>query len=146
MESNVDVLMKNETIVDDVQMENASNQDDRKAVDNVVSNHGKAVDNVINTQILNAFMEVDMVFNPAGMDVDVEVDTLYLLVFLCCYVYWHEANGLCNGTRLICKHFDPNVINAKIAVRQHARVRVLLPRIPLALSEEDMFPLKLKRT
>nr|GEX28512.1 hypothetical protein [Tanacetum cinerariifolium] len=43
----VDVLMKNETIVDDVQIENTSNQDDEKAVDNVVSNHGKAVDNVL---------------------------------------------------------------------------------------------------
>ncbi|GJZ12671.1 hypothetical protein Tco_0547901 [Tanacetum coccineum] len=77
----VDVLMKNETIIDDVQMENASNQDDGKAIDNVVSNHGKVVDNVvsnllqpeIDTQILNAFMEVDPVFNPAGMDVDVEM-------------------------------------------------------------------------
>ncbi|GJZ31607.1 ATP-dependent DNA helicase PIF1-like protein [Tanacetum coccineum] len=56
------------------------------------------------------------------------------------------ANGLCNGTRLICKRFDPNVINAEIAVEQHAGVRVLLPRIPLAPSEEDMFPFKLKRT
>ncbi|GJU97799.1 ATP-dependent DNA helicase PIF1-like protein [Tanacetum coccineum] len=56
------------------------------------------------------------------------------------------ANGLCSGTRLICKYFDPNVINAEIDVEQHARVRVLLPRIPLALSEEDMFPFKLKRT
>ena len=56
------------------------------------------------------------------------------------------ANGLCNGTRLICKRFDPNVINAEIAVGQHAGVRVLLPRIPLAPSEEDMFPFKLKRT
>nr|GEX81928.1 hypothetical protein [Tanacetum cinerariifolium] len=97
--ADVYVLMKNETIVDDVQMENASNQDDGKAVDNVVrnhgkgvdnvmenasnqddgkavdnviSNHGKGVDNVIDTQILNAFMEVDPVFNPVGMDVDVE--------------------------------------------------------------------------
>jgi ATP-dependent DNA helicase PIF1 len=56
------------------------------------------------------------------------------------------ANGLCNGTRLICKRFDPNVINAEIAVGQHAGVRVLLLRIPLAPSEEDMFPFKLKRT
>nr|GEU50657.1 ATP-dependent DNA helicase PIF1-like [Tanacetum cinerariifolium] len=55
-------------------------------------------------------------------------------------------NGLCNGTRLICKRFDPNVINAEIAVGQHAGVRVLLPRIPLDPSEEDMFPFKLKRT
>ncbi|GJS37586.1 ATP-dependent DNA helicase PIF1-like protein [Tanacetum coccineum] len=56
------------------------------------------------------------------------------------------ANRLCNGTRLICKRFDHNVINAEIAVGQHAGVRVLLPRIPLAPSEEDMFPFKLKRT
>nr|GEW69029.1 hypothetical protein [Tanacetum cinerariifolium] len=56
------------------------------------------------------------------------------------------ANGLCNGTRLICKRFDPNVINAEIAVGQHTGVRVLLPRIPLAPSEEDMFFFKLKRT
>ncbi|GJY51015.1 ATP-dependent DNA helicase PIF1 [Tanacetum coccineum] len=55
-------------------------------------------------------------------------------------------NRLCNGTRLICKCFDPSVINAEIAVEQHAGVRVLLPRIPLAPSEEDMFPFKLKRT
>ncbi|GJT12452.1 ATP-dependent DNA helicase PIF1-like protein [Tanacetum coccineum] len=40
----------------------------------------------------------------------------------------------------------PNVINAEIVVGQHAGVRVLLPRIPLAPSEEDMFLFKLKRT
>ncbi|GJZ77864.1 ATP-dependent DNA helicase PIF1-like protein [Tanacetum coccineum] len=56
------------------------------------------------------------------------------------------ANGLCNGTRLICKPFDPNFINAEIAAGQHAGVRVLLLRIPLAPSEEDMFPFKLKTT
>ncbi|GJX85202.1 ATP-dependent DNA helicase PIF1-like protein [Tanacetum coccineum] len=56
------------------------------------------------------------------------------------------ANGLCNGTRLICKRFDPNVINAEIAGGQHVGVKVLLPIIPLAPSEEDMFPFKLKRT
>ncbi|GJW57879.1 putative reverse transcriptase domain-containing protein [Tanacetum coccineum] len=56
------------------------------------------------------------------------------------------ANGLCNGMRLICKRFDPNVINAEIAAEQHTGVRVLFPRIPLAPSEEDMFPFKLKRT
>nr|GEX77583.1 hypothetical protein [Tanacetum cinerariifolium] len=35
-------------------------------------------------------------------------------------------NGLCNGTRLICKRFDPNVINAKIAIGQHAGFLVRL--------------------
>nr|GEW60454.1 hypothetical protein [Tanacetum cinerariifolium] len=56
------------------------------------------------------------------------------------------VNGLCNGTRLICKRFDPNIINAKIVVEKHAGVGILLPRIPLAPSEEDMFLFKLKRT
>nr|GEU95242.1 hypothetical protein [Tanacetum cinerariifolium] len=56
------------------------------------------------------------------------------------------ANGLCNGMRLICKRFDPNVINAEIAVGQHVGVRVLLLRFFLAPFEDDMFPFKLKRT
>ncbi|XP_022042288.1 ATP-dependent DNA helicase PIF1-like [Helianthus annuus] len=55
------------------------------------------------------------------------------------------SHGLCNGTRLICKGFMRNVIDAEIAVGQHAGKRVFMPRIPLALSEDDMFPFKLKR-
>ncbi|KAL4583163.1 hypothetical protein LXL04_007729 [Taraxacum kok-saghyz] len=55
------------------------------------------------------------------------------------------SNGLCNGTRLICKSFQMNVIGAEIAVGHHAGKRVFLPRIPLCLSADDMFPFKLKR-
>jgi ATP-dependent DNA helicase PIF1 len=55
------------------------------------------------------------------------------------------SNGLCNGTRLICRRFQQNVIDAEIAVGQHAGKRVFLPRIPLSPSDEDMFPFKLKR-
>ncbi|KAK9065053.1 hypothetical protein SSX86_016437 [Deinandra increscens subsp. villosa] len=55
------------------------------------------------------------------------------------------SHGLCNGTRLICKGFQRNVIDAEIAVGQHTGKRVFLPRIPLTLSEDDMFPFKLKR-
>nr|KAJ0203108.1 hypothetical protein LSAT_V11C500246880 [Lactuca sativa] len=55
------------------------------------------------------------------------------------------SNGLCNGTRLICKSFQHNVIDAEIAVGQHAGKRVFLPRIPLSPSEDDTFPFKLKR-
>ncbi|KAJ0614373.1 putative DNA helicase [Helianthus annuus] len=55
------------------------------------------------------------------------------------------SHGLCNGTRLICKGFQHNVIDAEIAVGQHMGKRVFLPRIPLCLSEDDMFPFKLKR-
>ncbi|KAM0012161.1 putative DNA helicase [Helianthus debilis subsp. tardiflorus] len=55
------------------------------------------------------------------------------------------SHGLCNGTRLICKGFQHNVIDAEIVVGQHMGKRVFLPRIPLCLSEDDMFPFKLKR-
>ncbi|KAI3740150.1 hypothetical protein L2E82_30571 [Cichorium intybus] len=55
------------------------------------------------------------------------------------------ANGLCNGTRLICKRFQQNVIDAEIAVGQHAGKRVFLPKIPLCPSDDDLFPFKLKR-
>ena len=55
------------------------------------------------------------------------------------------GNGLCNGTRLICRSFQPHVIDAEIAVGQHAGKRVFLPRIPLSPSDDDMFPFKLRR-
>ncbi|KAJ9551807.1 hypothetical protein OSB04_015852 [Centaurea solstitialis] len=54
-------------------------------------------------------------------------------------------NGLCNGTRLICRGFQQNVIDAEIAVGLYAGKRVFLPRIPLCPSEDGMFPFKLKR-
>ncbi|KAL4574613.1 hypothetical protein LXL04_021447 [Taraxacum kok-saghyz] len=57
----------------------------------------------------------------------------------------YSGNGLCNGTRLICRSFQPHVIDAEIAVGQHAGKRVFLPRIPLSPSDDDMFPFKLRR-
>ena len=54
-------------------------------------------------------------------------------------------NGLCNGTRLICRGFQRNVIDAEIAIGEHAGKRVFLPQIPLCPSDDDMFPFKLKR-
>ncbi|KAJ9557871.1 hypothetical protein OSB04_012485 [Centaurea solstitialis] len=53
------------------------------------------------------------------------------------------TNGLCNGTRLICRGFQQNVIDAEIAIGQHAGKMVFLPRIPLCPSEDGMFPFKL---
>ncbi|KAL4567718.1 hypothetical protein LXL04_023310 [Taraxacum kok-saghyz] len=55
------------------------------------------------------------------------------------------TNGLCNDTRLICKSFQHHVVDAEIAVGQHAGKRVFLPKIPLTPSDNDMFPFKLKR-
>ena len=54
-------------------------------------------------------------------------------------------NGLCNGTRLICRSFQSNVIDAEIAVGEHASKRVFLPRIPLCPSDDTMYPFKIKR-
>ena len=54
-------------------------------------------------------------------------------------------NGLCNGTRLIIKAFQDNVIDAEIIGGQHAGKRVFLPRIPLYPSEDDVLPFKFKR-
>ncbi|KAL0381182.1 UNVERIFIED_CONTAM: hypothetical protein Sangu_0182500 [Sesamum angustifolium] len=39
--------------------------------------------------------------------------------------------GLCNGTRLICRRFGRNLIEAEILAGQFKRMRVFLPRIPL---------------
>jgi ATP-dependent DNA helicase PIF1 len=55
------------------------------------------------------------------------------------------SNGLCNGTRLICKNLLPNVIDAEIATGDHRGKRVYIPRIPLSLTDESMFPFRLKR-
>ncbi|KAL4588886.1 hypothetical protein LXL04_001784 [Taraxacum kok-saghyz] len=38
------------------------------------------------------------------------------------------SNGLCNGTRLICRAFQQNVIDAEIAVGQHAGKRVFFAK------------------
>nr|GEZ02949.1 hypothetical protein [Tanacetum cinerariifolium] len=47
-------------------------------------------------------------------------------------------------TRMICRAFDDNVIDAEITVGQHSGKRVFLPRIPLAPSEDENFYLDLK--
>jgi ATP-dependent DNA helicase PIF1 len=55
------------------------------------------------------------------------------------------SNGLCNGTRLICRAFQNNAIDAEIAVGQHAGRRIFLPRIPMCPSDDEMFSFKLVR-
>jgi len=55
------------------------------------------------------------------------------------------SNGLCNGIRMVCKHFGHNVIQAEIAIRQHAGKKVLLHRIPLSPSENEEYPFQFRR-
>ncbi|KAK9274843.1 hypothetical protein L1049_022097 [Liquidambar formosana] len=54
------------------------------------------------------------------------------------------SNGLCNGTRMVCKSFGNNVIHAEITTCQHAGKQVLLPRIPLSPAENEVNKLKAK--
>ena len=58
----------------------------------------------------------------------------------------HPIEGLCNGTRLICYAFQPNVIDAEIAVGDHRVKRVFIPRIPLKPYEIAKYPFPFKRT
>ena len=47
------------------------------------------------------------------------------------------SKGLCNGTRLICRTFEPNLIGAEIAVGAHKGKHVFIPRIPLHPAENE---------
>ncbi|XP_074283527.1 ATP-dependent DNA helicase PIF1-like [Silene latifolia] len=51
------------------------------------------------------------------------------------------AAGLCNGTRLICKRFFPNMIECEISTGFYKGECVLLPRITLKPSKNSRFPI-----
>ncbi|XP_071939902.1 uncharacterized protein [Coffea arabica] len=57
----------------------------------------------------------------------------------------NPAEGLCNGTRLICKELRKNTICAEIVVRQHRGKKVLLPRIPLQSADNEKNGIPFKR-
>ncbi|KAM6570896.1 hypothetical protein CsatA_014976 [Cannabis sativa] len=56
----------------------------------------------------------------------------------------NASEGLCNGTRLICRGFDRNIIDAEIAVGHYIGKRVFIPRIPFLpnVDENTGFPFK----
>ncbi|KAG2562049.1 hypothetical protein PVAP13_8KG279902 [Panicum virgatum] len=54
-------------------------------------------------------------------------------------------NGLCNGTWLIVKAFEDNVIDCEIVNGQHVGNQVFIPRIPLSPSEDISLLFKFKR-
>ena len=56
------------------------------------------------------------------------------------------SRGLCNGTRLICRDFQDNVICAEIAVGDHKGQMVFLHRIPLQPSDDQKYPVQFTRT
>ncbi|XP_041027886.1 replication protein A 70 kDa DNA-binding subunit B-like [Juglans microcarpa x Juglans regia] len=56
----------------------------------------------------------------------------------------NPSEGLCNGTRLICRAFDRNVIDAEIAVGHHRGKRVFIPRIPFLPNVDENSALKMR--
>ncbi|XP_021754569.1 ATP-dependent DNA helicase PIF2-like isoform X1 [Chenopodium quinoa] len=50
------------------------------------------------------------------------------------------SSGLCNGTRLICKRFFPNLIECVIFVGQYQGEHVFIPRIKLRPSSSQKYP------
>jgi hypothetical protein len=53
-------------------------------------------------------------------------------------------DGLCNGTRLICRELYPHAIVAEIITGSHAGKYEIIPRIPF-LSSESEFPVTIRR-
>jgi ATP-dependent DNA helicase PIF1 len=54
------------------------------------------------------------------------------------------CDGLCNGTRLICRQFYPRLIEAEIAFGAHAGNIVYIPRMPL-IPSDDTIPFDFRR-
>ncbi|XP_073035172.1 uncharacterized protein [Primulina eburnea] len=53
--------------------------------------------------------------------------------------------GLCNGTRMVCRGFQDNVIHAEITVGAHTGKHFFIPRIPLSPAENEGNPFQFKR-
>ncbi|KAL3532807.1 hypothetical protein ACH5RR_006328 [Cinchona calisaya] len=56
------------------------------------------------------------------------------------------TEGLCNGTRLICRSLNKNVIHAEIVVGDFAGKDVFIHRIPLQPTSDQQYPVPFKRT
>ncbi|XP_019163086.1 PREDICTED: ATP-dependent DNA helicase RRM3-like [Ipomoea nil] len=57
----------------------------------------------------------------------------------------NPAEGLCNGTRLICDDFRDHVIRCVIASGEHFGKHVFIPRIPLEASKDEKCSIPFKR-
>ncbi|XP_027086616.1 uncharacterized protein [Coffea arabica] len=56
------------------------------------------------------------------------------------------TEGLCNGTRLICRNLSRNVIHAQIVIGDFAGKDVFIHRIPLEPPTDEQYPVPYKRT
>ncbi|KAG7956855.1 hypothetical protein I3843_11G145000 [Carya illinoinensis] len=58
----------------------------------------------------------------------------------------NPSERLCNGTRLICRNFDHNVIHAEIAIGHQTGKNVFIPRIPFLPKSDENSGFPFKRT
>ncbi|KAG6650801.1 hypothetical protein CIPAW_06G067600 [Carya illinoinensis] len=58
----------------------------------------------------------------------------------------NPSEGLCNGTRLICRNFDHNVIHAEIVIGHQTDKKVFIPRIPFLPRPDENSGFPFKRT
>jgi ATP-dependent DNA helicase PIF1 len=71
--------------------------------------------------------------------------TLKLNAPIICLRNLDPGHGICNGTRLICRGLQKNVIDAEIASGEHKGKRVFIPRIVLMTSDGYNMPFTLRR-
>ncbi|KAG5537450.1 hypothetical protein RHGRI_024769 [Rhododendron griersonianum] len=57
----------------------------------------------------------------------------------------NPSQGLCNGTRLICREFTSNLITATIVVGERKGATVFIPRIPLQPNDIQHYPVPFTR-
>ena len=119
----------------------------------------------INSRIMEAFPGEEVVYHSFDSVVD-DVHDLYPTEYLntltpagmaphelklkvgcpiMCLRNLDPTNGLCNGTRLLCRVFHRNVIDAEIATGYHRGRRVFIPRIPMMPSANARLPFELLR-
>ncbi|KAG6687927.1 hypothetical protein I3842_11G098700, partial [Carya illinoinensis] len=58
----------------------------------------------------------------------------------------NPSEGLCNGTRLICRNFDHNVIHVEIAIGHQSGKKVFIPKIPFLPRPDENSGFPFKRT
>ncbi|KAL3516946.1 hypothetical protein ACH5RR_023848 [Cinchona calisaya] len=58
----------------------------------------------------------------------------------------NPTEGLCNGTRLICRKVKAYTISVEITVGLHKGKKIFLPKIPLQTSDSEKYGIPFKRT
>jgi ATP-dependent DNA helicase PIF1 len=117
----------------------------------------------LNSRIMEAFPGEEVVYYSFDSVID-DVHGLYLIEYLngltptgmaphelklkvgypiMCLRNLDPANGLCNGTQLLCRVFYRNVIDAEIVTGSHRGKRVFIPRIPMMSSRDTQLPFEL---